>query len=370
MSLIDEKAKILLVKNRNLILIEGNLVTNVYLDNVCEEINDMLVQQGNLLIAEIANKFNLSIEFFKNFLLRKVGSVIKAELHGTRLFTNNYIISQISKIKPVLIASTFPVSLKFIVDEYKVDDFIIDDLTKKILNSGVVKGKLSSGIFEPEIYFDCQASFVKGSLSQNNYIEYSKLNNIGIKDPRSFLREVLKGDNGLFLKDYYISSNMIILFEGIFFENFQKKMSTDITQVFPFEINDEDIYSLLQYLKIENDKIILINQNIIPKVKVNQIVDNITPMIKDESSKHYNLYITKKNEKEKKKREEEKKQREEEAAVANDKKGAKKKPEKAKKKGKNIEDADDDEKLENYLKISDNVKIKFSELIKNFPLIK
>ena len=370
MSLIEEKAKLLLNKNRNLNIIEGNLITNSYFDNVCEEIKEMLLLQGNLLISEIANRFDLSIDFFKNFLIKKVGSVIKAELHGTRLFTNNYINSQMSKIKPVLIASTFPVSLRFITEEYQVDDFIIDDLANKILNSGIVKGKLISGVFEPEIYYDCQASFVKGSLSQNNYIEYSKLTNIGIKDPRGVLKQVLQEDNGLFLKDYYINSNLIILFEGIFFDNYQKKMSTDITQIFPIELQDDDIHNIVQRLKIESDKIIIINQNIIPRMKVTQIIDNITPMVKEESSKQYNLYITKKNEREKKKREEEKKNKEEEAA-GNDKKGGKKKPEKdKKKKGKNIENMDEDDKLENYLKMSEEVKIKLSELIKNSTLVK
>jgi len=368
-SLIEEKVKTLMSRNNQINLIEGNLISNKYLEGVCDEINDMLNQNGSLQVSDIANRFDLSIEFFKGFLSKKIGSVIKAELHGTRLFTANYINSQISKIRPVLIAATFPVQIRFIAEEYKVDEFIIDDLTNKIINSGIVNGRLISGVFEPSIYQECQISFVKGSLSQNSYIEYSKLINIGIKDPKSFLKDVLKGENGLFLTDHYISSNMLIHFEGVFSENFHKKMSTDLSQIFPFELHEEDAFSIVNKPKIDQEKIILINQNIIPKAKIQVIVDNLNPMIKEEASKQYNIYITKKNEKEMKKQEEEKKRIEEEKNA--DKKGNKKKQEKdKKKKGKGKEEDEEEEKLDSYLKISEQVKIKFSELIRNMPLIK
>jgi len=67
-NIIDSKLKDLLLRDKSLNLIEGSLLTNYYLDNMCTEINESLKYTGCITVSDLSSKFDLSIDFVKRFI--------------------------------------------------------------------------------------------------------------------------------------------------------------------------------------------------------------------------------------------------------------------------------------------------------------
>ena len=62
LGVIEDAVEVILKKDKTLTLINGQLIAGMYLERVCDEINDMLADRGQLFISELTTHFNLSIE--------------------------------------------------------------------------------------------------------------------------------------------------------------------------------------------------------------------------------------------------------------------------------------------------------------------
>jgi hypothetical protein len=365
-NIIETQINILFSKDKNLNLIEENIVTNYYLENMAREINDNLLNSGSLLISEISTMYDFSINFFKKFLSEKTGEnkVIKGKLYPNRILTNDYINSQIKKIRPILIGSIIPVSLQYMIDTYKIDEFIINDVIQKLIDDKVIRGKVNSNIYEPSIFEESKISYIGGCLSQNNYLEYNSLKNIGIKNPKEFLRNLanenkikINSDSLIFLQDFVITDSLKNTFEYQFLENYSKNISFNLNNIFLFEVSDADIFTLLDKIKIKTNTLILLNLNLIPLNFIKDFTEEISPLIKEEASKQYNNYINKIKEKEKKLQLQEKEKEEElKTNNINNKGGKAKKGKKTTKK--NNVNTNDSEEEDDYINKNNNTKDK------------
>jgi hypothetical protein len=301
-NVIDSKINALISKDKSLNLIEGKLITNYYLENMCNEINELLKVNGCLFISDLATKFDLSMDYFKKYVKFRVGTSIKAKLYETRLLTDEYVESQKVRIRPALIGTITPLNISYLVDNYHIDELIVEDLVKGLISSGIISGKLVANVYEPAIYSISQASYVKGVLMQNNFIEYTKLKNIGItKNAKEYIKDLNKKDNtftdGIYLKEYFISSGMKNNFEYIFFDNLSKNCATNLNSVFLFELQEEDVNTLLESINVKPSSVMLINMNLIPTSFVEAYMNNVTSKLKEEASKQYNNIIAAQKEK-------------------------------------------------------------------------
>ncbi len=370
-NVMEQRLNLLFSKDRNLSLIENNIITNYYFDNMAREINYQLQAQGSLLISEISNLYDLSINFFKKFLSEKTGvdRIIQGKLYPNRILTDDYIESQLKKIRPLLIGSIMPISFPYMIENFKIDEFIINDLVQRLLNENVVRGKINSNVFEPAIFEESKISYIKGCLSQNNYLEYNLVKNIGIKNPKEFLSNLQKdknseffGKNLLFLKDFVITENLKNNFEYSFFENYSKNITTNLNNVFLFELSENDIFTLLEKINVKANSVILIDMNLIPVTFLDEFLGQMSPILKEEASKQYNNYVNKIKEKEKKKQAE----KEAEESSSKNKKAKNQKPTvvKGKSNKKNESDDEDDRGVSNII-LNENMLKEVANKLKN-----
>jgi hypothetical protein len=362
-NIIDSRVNLLLSKDKTLNLIENKIVTNYYLENMCNEINEMLSINGCLMISDLSTRYDFSIDFMKRFIKERLGQMIKAKLYATRLLTDDYVEEQKQRLRPVLISSTTPVQLQQIMETYHIDDMIIEELVNSLIAKNVVRGKLVSNTYEPSIFNQSQSSFVTGGLLNNNYIEYAKLKTIGIKNPKEYIKDAMKNEkslaNGIFLKEYFISSNLKSNFESIYFENSNKNNAINLNNIFFFDLLEEDVNHLLESINIKPNTVIIINNNIIPMGFVENFIIQLSGKLKEEAGKQYNTYVSKLKEKEKKKAEEK-----------DTGKGAKGGKKGGKAKGKNkYDDEDEEEGSEDYIQFTPNFKKELqAELMKSSNL--
>ena len=290
---IEKKVDELIKKNKNYLLIDGKIMTKDYLDNITQEINDLVNKQGSASLADISNKYDLSIDFLKNFLKEKITEGnLNAKLFPTRIITDYYIQNQIKKIRPLLLANVNPVSISKLLSKHPdIDELLIDQNINNLIESGQVKGSFLSNQYENALYSKAQENYVLGELNQNNFIDYSKLRNIGIrKNGEEFVQNIIKNTDikGTFLKDYFITDNLKDNLNLIITDNESKDLPTNLKESeFFVNLDEDDIKTLLDSMEI-NQEYIYSNFNIIPMKLINDFITASTKEVKETAEQLFN----------------------------------------------------------------------------------
>ena len=298
--IIEKKVDELINKNKNFLLIDGKIMTKEYLDKITQEINDVVNKQGSASLADISNKYDLSIDFLKNLLKDKISEgSLNAKLFPTRIITDYYIQNQIKKIRPLLLANVNPISISKILSKYPdIDDLLVDQNINTLIESGQVKGSLISNQFENSLYSKAQENYVLGELNQNNYIEFSKLKNIGInKNGDEFVKNLIKNEpniKGTFLKDYFITDNLKNNIYLIITDNESKNLPTNLKEnELLVNLDEDDIKILLESLELSDQDYIYSNYNFIPMKLLNDFIENSTKEVKATAEKLFNECVKK-----------------------------------------------------------------------------
>ena len=290
---IEKKVDELIKKNKNYLLIDGKIMTKDYLDNITQEINDLVNKQGSASLADISNKYDLSIDFLKNFLKEKITEGnLNAKLFPTRIIIDYYIQNQIKKIRPLLLANVNPVSISKLLSKHPdIDELLIDQNINNLIESGQVKGSFLSNQYENALYSKAQENYVLGELNQNNFIDYSKLRNIGIrKNGEEFVQNIIKNTDikGTFLKDYFITDNLKDNLNLIITDNESKDLPTNLKESeFFVNLDEDDIKTLLDSMEI-NQEYIYSNFNIIPMKLINDFITASTKEVKETAEQLFN----------------------------------------------------------------------------------
>lgn len=335
-------------------IIEGKVVSKAYLNRIKDDINQLLEDnQGCIQLSELSTLFDFSTNFMKKFISDLISNgEIKATLYPTRILTEEFLSNQKSKIRPILIASTQPIPLLVFVEQYGVDETIVPELIRECIKDGI-KGTFNNNIFEPMVYTQFQSQFLHGTLSQNNYVEYSKINKIGIKDHKAFIKSNVK--DGVFLSDCFIDTSLKARFETTFYDNHFKGKVTNYNSILDFELSEDDCSTLLSSINFDSSTISIIDSNIIPLSFVSEFIKTVDEKLSAEAVGQYNSYIEKIKEKEKKRKlQEEQQQKEKES----EKKKGGKKSNNNKKDTQNNNDDDDKAELTEIFKKSVKLELK------------
>lgn len=183
------------------------LFTGFYLDSICEEINEALQQHMYIPLIELSSKFAFPIEFLKNTIEKKTGSIIQGLISGDKLTTFSYLETMKSKLKGVLRASIRPVSLAILIKDYDLEEIGLNEKIDELIKNEEIDGKLQGGMFVPNRFLKNQELIVKNFFKQNDYIEYNlMMKQLLIPKPKDFLKSLFKDsciflDNVCFNKD-------------------------------------------------------------------------------------------------------------------------------------------------------------------------
>ena len=299
-AVIEKKVDELIKKDKNFLLIDGKIMTKEYLDRITQEINDIVNKQGSASLADISNKYDLSIDFLKNFLKEKINEgILNVKLYPTRIITDYYIKNQIKKIRPLLLANINPISISKILTKYpEIDDLLIDHNINTLIESGEVKGYFISNQFENALYTKAQENYIIGKLNENNYIDFSNLKNIGInKNGEEFVKNIIKNEKnikGTFLKDYFITDNLKNNLYLIINDNEAKNLPTNLKEnEILVNLDEEDIKILLESMELPDQEYIYSNYNYIPIKLINEFIENSVKEVKETAKMLFNECVSK-----------------------------------------------------------------------------
>lgn len=105
-----------------------------------------------------------------------------------------------------------------------------------------------NSIFYPKLYLDAQAKYIESFFTQNGYIEYSLVRNLGVTDPEGQTKLVLKDRNQiLFLISGCIDTLKFLPQLEMNIENgLVSNEYVDITTLMPNSFNENDTEKLLK----------------------------------------------------------------------------------------------------------------------------
>jgi len=279
-ALIEKKVDELIKKNKNFLLVDGKIMTKEYLEKITMEINDLVNKEGSASLADISNKYDLSIDFLKNLLKEKISEgSLNAKLFPTRIITDYYIQNQIKKIRPILLANINPISTNKILSKYSdIDELLLNDNINNLIKSGQVKGTFMNNQFENALYHKNQENYIKGELRQNHFIQLSKLKNVGINKDEEELVENIVNKNpelkGTLINGYYITEklkNDLNDLCSLIKENGEKNLPTNLKEnELLMTFGEDDIKILLESMELSEKDFAFINCNYIPIELINR----------------------------------------------------------------------------------------------------
>jgi hypothetical protein len=101
----------MLKADKKLRLINGNLMTDVHLDNICHEINGLLQEKSLLSLSELANSYDIPLAMLKEIILNRIPRIINAKMHADSIYTHMYVRRQTAIIRAKIRARSTPLLL-------------------------------------------------------------------------------------------------------------------------------------------------------------------------------------------------------------------------------------------------------------------
>lgn len=176
-------------------LVQGELLTQHYLDSVCFEINDMLRSGGRLSLAALATRFQFSSDFVATLVSSALGSIIHGVLEDGILYTDLFVQRERARLRGALEAITVPTLVPQLLTALHMHKSIFQSLLRELLAEGTVRGQLSghgtgSVTYVPDIFRNTSERFVRSFYSSNGFIAYDRVANaLGIDQPQAWLKQ-------------------------------------------------------------------------------------------------------------------------------------------------------------------------------------
>ncbi|KAE8749858.1 hypothetical protein FOCC_FOCC003327 [Frankliniella occidentalis] len=241
LSHIAQRAADLQKQDPGISLVLGQLIDKSYITRLAEEINEKLVQQGEVSISDLTSQYDLPSEFLQQVVQRNLGKIIRAkqDRQDPRVFfTEAYVARNMAAIRGALIATMKPTPVSNLINICGVQErlffSLIDNLMELKQVPGVFSGKqVSNSIYVPSIYSKSQSDWVDSFYKQNGFLEYDALSRIGISDGQSYARKHFPAEKLLFLDGAAIGSMLLGQIEAAVEEAVSSGTWVDIMPMLP-----------------------------------------------------------------------------------------------------------------------------------------
>lgn len=230
----------------------GQLISSDYIIRIASEINEKLVQCGEVNVSELTGVYDLPSDFLLHEVVEKnLGRIIfgKQDSSNPRLLYTPAFISRCkAKIRGALAGCTKPMPISAILNQTGVNEKMFFSLTSDENQTGSFTSRSIAGIYIPHIYTKTQSEWVKNFYRQNGYLEFDSVASLGVGDPKSFIQKQLSGEKLTFLDKCAVGQRIIDQVESTLEESISTNSFLDITTILPSVFGDQDIEKLIQII--------------------------------------------------------------------------------------------------------------------------
>ncbi|XP_055902265.1 E3 UFM1-protein ligase 1 homolog isoform X2 [Eupeodes corollae] len=228
----------------------GQLIEENYLMQIAQEINEKLIQKGEINISNLTVQYDLPSDFLQSLMEKYLGKIIRCRQDTSNpriFFTQAYIKQCKSIIRGLLAAVTKPTTFVSIRQQAKVPENIILSLIDEISPAGSLTSKLSNADYVPHIYNKMQSDWITSFYKQNGFLEYDIVSKLGISDCKNFIKKSFPDEEMLYLTKSVVGSKIIDLtFIAALNECHLTKGYVDLSSILPSNMSTENIQELFQ----------------------------------------------------------------------------------------------------------------------------
>ncbi|XP_053675130.1 E3 UFM1-protein ligase 1 homolog [Anopheles nili] len=245
-------AKRLLDDEDGMHLILGQLIGESYIQRVASEINQSLVQHGEVNVGRLTTQYDLPTEFILNqIILKNLQKIIFAKQDPTNshiFFTQSYITRNKAKIRGALVAITKPTPISVILNLTDVPARILYMVLNEMSSLGVVTAQSPTGQYIPHIYARMQAQWTNDFYKQNGYLLHESVAKLGVSNVRTFVQSHLASEKLTHLRNCIVGERLIDQVKGAMDECIASNSYLDVSNILPSALSDENIDEILSHV--------------------------------------------------------------------------------------------------------------------------
>nr|XP_043635591.1 E3 UFM1-protein ligase 1 homolog [Erigeron canadensis] len=254
---VEKQAQVVVDNDSLLMLINGEIISDWYWNNVCEEINDRLQECSQIALAEIAAQYQVGSELLVTVLEPRLGSKVKGRLEGGQLYTPAYVARVNAMVRGAARAITVPMnlsalwsSLQVLLQEMDgasgvaVEGSFFQSMFNGLVKEGQVLGSVRAGVhWTPSVFAIAQKECVDSFFSQNSVVSYEALHKLGISQPVQFLQS--RYPEGIPLVTLFVHPSTIEMLDSAVEDVIDRGSWIDSLSVLPTSFSSQDANKML-----------------------------------------------------------------------------------------------------------------------------
>ncbi|PON89574.1 E3 UFM1-protein ligase [Trema orientale] len=254
---VEKQAHQIVSDEPGLMLIQGEVISQSYWDNVADEVNDRLQECSQIALAELAAQLQVGSELIASMLEPRLGTLVKGRLEGGQLYTPAYVARVSAMVRGASRGITVPTNLTVLWSSLQqllqemdgtngvvVDSSFFQSIFNGLLKEGEILGSLRAGVhWTPNVFAAAQKESVDSFFSQNSFISYEVLQNLGIPQPIQYLKS--RYPEGTALVDVFVHPSLIEMLDSATQDALERSSWIDALSVLPASFGSQDASKLL-----------------------------------------------------------------------------------------------------------------------------
>ncbi|GAA0147500.1 ubiquitin-protein ligase [Lithospermum erythrorhizon] len=254
---VEKQAQDVVSSDKTLMLINGEIISNLFWDTAAEEINERLQECSQIALAEIAAQLQVGSELIVTVLEPRLGTLVKARLEGGQLYTPAYVERVNSMVRGAARGICLPINLlalwntlQSLLQEMNgaggvaVESSFFQSLFNGAVKDGEILGSLRAGVqWTPLVFATAQKECVDALFSQGSFISYDALHKLGITQPLQFLQS--RYAEGIPLDTVFAHPSIVEMLDAAMEDAIERESWIDALSVLPPAFASQDASKIL-----------------------------------------------------------------------------------------------------------------------------
>ncbi|XP_020214307.1 E3 UFM1-protein ligase 1 homolog [Cajanus cajan] len=254
---VEKQAQSVVTEHRELMLTQGEIMSESYWDSIAEEVNERLQECSQVALTELAAQLNVGLDLVASVLEPRLGTIVKGRLEGGQLYTPAYVARVGAMVRGAARGITVPTNLTAVWSSLQqllqeidgtsglaVEGSFFQSLFNGLVKEGQVLGSVRAGVhWTPAVFAVAQKEFVDSFFSQNSFITYEALHKLGIPQPIQFLQS--RYPEGKPLVTTFVHPSMIEMLDASTEDALDRGSWSDSLSLLPSSFTPQDASKML-----------------------------------------------------------------------------------------------------------------------------
>ncbi|CAK8575966.1 unnamed protein product [Lathyrus sativus] len=254
---VEKLAQNIITDHGELMLTQGEIITESYWDSIAEEINERLQECSQIALTELAAQLNVGLDLIASVLEPRLGTIVKGRLEGGQLYTPAYVARVSAMVRGAARGITVPTNLTVLWSSLQnllqemdgasgvaVDGSFFQSLFNGLVKGGEILGSVRAGVhWTPAVFAVAQKESVDSFFSQNSFISYEVLQKLGIPQPVQFLQS--RYPEGKPLVTTFVHPSMIEMLDAATEDALERGSWSDSLSLLPPSFTPQDASKML-----------------------------------------------------------------------------------------------------------------------------